>query len=114
VNDRAQLVEAESLLFARIARHHSARGVTVRVGARIEDCVTFAGDALVGAYAHLRGATEVGAGAVIDVGCVVTDAQVGEGAVLGPYTIVRGAAVADGTQTAPHAVLGGPPGSDAA
>jgi bifunctional UDP-N-acetylglucosamine pyrophosphorylase/glucosamine-1-phosphate N-acetyltransferase len=105
VNDRSQLVEAESLLFARIARQHAKHGVTVRAGACIEDTVTFSGDALVGANAHLRGRTQVGLRTVVDVGCVVTDAKIGDDVVLAPYSVVRAAEVAAGTRTSPHAVV---------
>ena len=111
VNDRWQLAEAEALLFARVARGHAEAGVTVRPGACIEDTVTFAGDATVGANVHLRGATRVGVGATIDVGCVVTDAVIGDGAALGPFTIVHRGEVAAGVRTEPHTVVGAPYGS---
>jgi bifunctional UDP-N-acetylglucosamine pyrophosphorylase/glucosamine-1-phosphate N-acetyltransferase len=112
VNDRSQLAEAEALLYARIAREHAKNGVTVRAGACIEDTVTFAGEATVGANAFLRGETRVGRGAVIDIGCVVTDATVSEGAKLGPYTVVQpGAEVGPRVQTEPHSVVQTPPES---
>ncbi len=106
VNDRSQLVEAEGLLFARIARQHAARGVTVCAGACIEDGVTFAGEARVEANAQLCGNTRVGAGAVVGVGCVATNAVIGAGAVLAPYTVVRDAEVKAGTRTIAHATIG--------
>ena len=111
VNDRSQLAEAEALLFSRIARQHATNGVTVRAGAWIEDTVTFAGEALVGANVHLRGATRVGVNVTIDVGCVVTDAKLGDGAKLAPYSVVTRADVAPGTRTLPHALIGDEPDS---
>lgn len=107
VNDRSQLVEAEALLFERIARTQAQSGVTVRAGACIEDTVTLAADVVVGAGAHLRGKTTVAGGASIDVGCVLTDATIGERVVLAPYTVVTGATLAAGARSAPHDVITG-------
>jgi bifunctional UDP-N-acetylglucosamine pyrophosphorylase/glucosamine-1-phosphate N-acetyltransferase len=109
VNDRAQLAAAEDLLYRRIADRHSRAGVTVRSGARIEDAVCIEPDAVVEAGVTLRGTTRVARGAVIDVGCVVTDSQIGVEAWLKPYSVVTGTQVADRARIGPldHLESGG-------
>ena len=69
VNDRQQLVDAESMLYARIARKWSVAGATVRPGARIDDAVILEEDVTIETGAVLRGETRVERGALIDVGC---------------------------------------------
>jgi bifunctional UDP-N-acetylglucosamine pyrophosphorylase/glucosamine-1-phosphate N-acetyltransferase len=106
VNDRSQLVAAESLLYARIALRHARNGVTVRPGACVEDSVVIGDDVTIGPGVQLRGETRIGAGSIVDAGCVLTDALIGEGVVLAPYTVVHGGRLAAGTRTEPHAVIG--------
>jgi bifunctional UDP-N-acetylglucosamine pyrophosphorylase/glucosamine-1-phosphate N-acetyltransferase len=106
VNDRAQLVEAESMMFRRIAERHGRAGVTVRGDARIDDTVVIQADVVIGPGASLRGRTQVAQGAVIDVGCVVTDAVIGEGAVLHPYCVVTNSSVAVGARLGPLVSIG--------
>ena len=88
VNDRNQLAAAERTMLERLTRKHRVNGVTVRDGARIEDGVTIGADAIIESFAVLRGTTNVGGGARVDVGCVLTDAEIGEGAILKPYSVV--------------------------
>jgi bifunctional UDP-N-acetylglucosamine pyrophosphorylase/glucosamine-1-phosphate N-acetyltransferase len=101
VNDRAQLAAAEESMFRRIAARNARAGVTVRGDARIDDTVRLEEDVTVEAGASLRGATKVGRGARIDVGCVVTDSEIGEGARLGAYVVLNRSSVAAGTDVAP-------------
>jgi bifunctional UDP-N-acetylglucosamine pyrophosphorylase/glucosamine-1-phosphate N-acetyltransferase len=101
VNDRNQLVEAEAVMYERIARAWRIRGATVRPGARIDDGVMLADDVVVDAGASLRGATRVGRGSRIDVGCVLTDVVIGEAVVLKPYSILAGSVVEARAQIGP-------------
>ena len=103
VNDRSQLAQAEEILLRRIRTRHAKNGVTVRGEPRIDDRVEIGEDAVIEAGACLRGNTRVGAGTVIDVGCVLDDAVVGERALLKPYTIVTSSRVGDGAQLGPFA-----------
>ncbi|MEZ4407108.1 MAG: bifunctional UDP-N-acetylglucosamine diphosphorylase/glucosamine-1-phosphate N-acetyltransferase GlmU [Polyangiales bacterium] len=103
VNDRAELALVEALLYQRVADRHRRAGCTVSAGALIELDVTLAADCRVGAGVSLRGRTSVGAGTVVDVGCVLDDATIGAGALLKPYTIVSRSTVGDGAQLGPFA-----------
>ncbi len=105
VNDRAQLAEAERLLFARIAADHGRSGVNVRGNPRIDDGVEIAVDATIEDGVCLRGRTRVGSGASIDVGCVVTDSSIGEHAMLKPYTLVISSSVGEWAEVGPFAHL---------
>ncbi len=90
VNDRAQLVQAEELMFQRIAERWCQAGVTVRGGARIDDPVRIEPDAAIEHGVRLRGNTRVGRGALVDVGAVVSDSELGAGAKIGAYSVLSG------------------------
>ncbi len=105
VNDRAQLALADRAMIERIVKKHRVAGVTVRDGARIEDGVVIENDATVESFAVLRGRTRVGKGAVIDVGCVLTNADVGAGVALKPYSIVTDSIVRERAQIGPFSHL---------
>jgi bifunctional UDP-N-acetylglucosamine pyrophosphorylase/glucosamine-1-phosphate N-acetyltransferase len=77
----------------------------VREGARIEDSVVIEKDAIIESFAVLRGWTRVGSGAVIDVGCVLTNADVGEGVSLKPYSVVTDSVVRARAQIGPFSHL---------
>ena len=105
INDREQLAQVDRLMQARIVKAWRVAGVTVRDGARIEAGVTLEPDAVVEGGVVLRGATRIGRGAVIDVGCVLTSVDVGEGATLKPYTVAHGSRVGARAQVGPFAHL---------
>ncbi len=105
VNDRAQLAKLERVMVERIADQHRLAGVTVRDGARIEYGVAIEKDAVIESFAVLRGNTRVGAGAVVDVGCVLTNADIGEGVALKPYSIVTDSVVRARAQIGPFSHL---------
>ncbi len=105
VNDRSQLAQAEEILLRRIRTRHAKNGVTVRGEPRIDDSVEIGEDARIEAGVCLRGNTRIGAGTVVDTGCVLEDAVVGERALLKPYTIVTSSRVGDGAQLGPFANL---------
>src|SRR5262249_27509782 len=93
VNDRAQLALADRAMIERISKRHRVAGVTIRDGARIEDGVEIGADATIESFAVLRGRTKVGAGVLVDVGCVLTNADVGDGVALKPYSVVTDSVV---------------------
>jgi bifunctional UDP-N-acetylglucosamine pyrophosphorylase/glucosamine-1-phosphate N-acetyltransferase len=101
VNDRAQLVQAEELMFQRIAERWGQAGITVRGGARIDDPVRIEPDASVEHGACLRGNTRVGPGVVVDVGAVVTDSDLGAGSRIGAYSVLTGVGIAAGSELPP-------------
>lgn len=104
-NDRAQLSALEEQMQARIVRKFRLEGVTVREGARIESSVTIGKDAVIEAYAVLRGNTVIGPGAVVDVGSVLTDVVVEEGAHLKPYTVASQSSIGKKAQIGPFSHL---------
>jgi bifunctional UDP-N-acetylglucosamine pyrophosphorylase/glucosamine-1-phosphate N-acetyltransferase len=105
VNDRAQLASAEETMYRRIADGHRRAGVTVRGDARIDEGVTIGVDAVIEAGVRLRGKTGVGAGAFIDVGCVVTDSEVGPRALLKPYSVMDETVIGSRAEIGPFARL---------
>lgn len=105
VNDRAQLATLDRAMCERIVKKHRIAGVTIRDGARIEDSVEIERDAVIESFAVLRGRTKVGAGAIVDVGCVLTNADVGEGVALKPYSVVTDSVVRARAQIGPFSHL---------
>jgi len=105
VNDRAQLALADRAMCERLLKKHRLAGITIRDGARIEDGVEIGADAVIESFAVLRGKTRVGAGATIDVGCVLTNADVGEGVALKPYSVVTDSIVRARAQIGPFSHL---------
>jgi bifunctional UDP-N-acetylglucosamine pyrophosphorylase/glucosamine-1-phosphate N-acetyltransferase len=105
VNDRQQLIEAENTMYARIARQFRVAGVTVREGARIDASVTIEPDATIETGVVLRGKTTIGRGAVIDVGCVLTNVTVAEGALVKPYSVATDATIGARAQIGPFSHL---------
>ena len=105
VNDRTQLVEAEAAMYARIARGWRKEGATVRVGARVDDGVSLAADVTIESGSCLRGATVVGRGTLVDVGCVLSDVTLGEGVVVRPYSVLTQSTVESRAQIGPFAHL---------
>jgi bifunctional UDP-N-acetylglucosamine pyrophosphorylase/glucosamine-1-phosphate N-acetyltransferase len=105
VNDRQQLAEAEAVLYARVHRRHRLAGVTVRDGARIDDGIEIGQDSVIEAGAILRGATKLGEGVLVDVGCVLTDVVVESGAILKPYSVATNSTVGPKAQIGPFSHL---------
>ncbi len=105
INDRDQLVDAEIKMHARIAGALRKSGVTVRHGARIDDGVEVLRDAVIETGVVLRGATKVGEGATIDVGCVLTNVTVAEGAIVKPYSVMTDSVVGARAQIGPFSHL---------
>ena len=107
VNDRAQLAEVEAVMRRRIARRLGESGVTVRdpATAYVEADVTVEPDAVLEPNVTLRGRTHIGAGARIDVGCVLDDVRVAQGALLKPYTVAHRSRIGEGAQVGPFSHL---------
>ncbi len=101
VNDRSQLNAVEELMFARIAERHRLAGASIASSARIDDAVEMGTDVTISSNVHLRGATRIGDGASVDVGCVVTDSTIASGAKLLPYSVVTETEVGSGVQLGP-------------
>jgi bifunctional UDP-N-acetylglucosamine pyrophosphorylase/glucosamine-1-phosphate N-acetyltransferase len=101
VNDRVQLVEAEELLFRRIAERWGKAGITVRGGARIDDTVRLASEVTIQQGVRLRGATRIGSGSTVEVGAVLTDSELGEGVTVGAYSVLDRVGVPAGRQLPP-------------
>ncbi|HVV16928.1 MAG TPA: NTP transferase domain-containing protein [Polyangia bacterium] len=101
VNDRHQLAEAEAVMRDRINRAHMAH-VTFRDPAttEVQPDVTIDVDVELGRFVSLRGRTNIGHGARIGDGVILTDVEVGPGAVVEPYTLASGSVIA------PHATVG--------
>ncbi|MEO8874036.1 MAG: bifunctional UDP-N-acetylglucosamine diphosphorylase/glucosamine-1-phosphate N-acetyltransferase GlmU [Polyangiaceae bacterium] len=105
VNDRDQLARAERAMFESIARAHRLTGATIRNGARIDVGIAIGQDATVETGVVLRGKTRIGAGAVIDVGCVLSDVDVEAGANVKPYTVATKSRIGAGAQIGPFSHL---------
>ena len=106
-NDRAQLARLERAAHRRTIHRHMAAGVTFLDPERtsVEADVRIEPDAVVHAGVHLRGQTRIGAEAVIDVGCVLTDAEVGPRTVVHPYSVLERARVGEDCSVGPFARL---------
>ena len=105
VNDRDQLGQAEVVMHLRISTNLRRSGVTVRAGARVDDGVEVASDAIIESGVVLRGTTRVGKGALIDVGCVLTNVVVGEDAIVKPYSVMSDSTVGARAQIGPFSHL---------
>lgn len=105
INDRAQLIDAEEALYARIAGALRRSGATIRASARVDAGVVVEPDATIEHHVVLRGSTRVGAGAKIDVGAVLTDVVVEPGAVVKPYSVGASSSIGPGAQVGPFSHL---------
>lgn len=107
VNDRWELTEADRRMRERILREHAVSGVTIRVphATFIDADVRIEPDAVIEPNVVLRGKCTIGAGARIDVGCVLEDVAVAAGAWLKPYTVASESSVGERAQTGPFSHL---------
>lgn len=101
INDRAQLALAEDAAHARIAEAWRRSGATIRTSARIDASVVIEVDATIEHGVVLRGATRIGPGARIDVGCVLDDVDVGAGVTVLPYSVLRQSEIGERAQIGP-------------
>jgi bifunctional UDP-N-acetylglucosamine pyrophosphorylase/glucosamine-1-phosphate N-acetyltransferase len=106
VNDRHQLVEAESILRARVNARWMAQA-TLRDPAStiIEADVIVGSDAEIGRGVALRGRTRIGRDARIGDGAILTDTDVGNGAEVRPYTVATDAMIGAAAVVGPFSHL---------
>jgi bifunctional UDP-N-acetylglucosamine pyrophosphorylase/glucosamine-1-phosphate N-acetyltransferase len=107
INDRAQLSQLDARMRAAIIKKHQLAGVTVRdpASTEIHDAVIIEPEVVIERGVVLRGATKIGEGAVIDVGCVLTDVTVAAGAQLKPYSVASQAKIGVKAQIGPFSHL---------
>ncbi|MEO7096359.1 MAG: bifunctional UDP-N-acetylglucosamine diphosphorylase/glucosamine-1-phosphate N-acetyltransferase GlmU, partial [Polyangiales bacterium] len=107
INDRAQLAQLDGRMRAAIIRKHQLAGVTVRdpASTEIHDGVTIGTEVVIERGVVLRGATKIEDGAVLDVGCILTDVTVAAGANLKPYTIASQSKIGPKAQIGPFSHL---------
>lgn len=94
-NHRGQLAELGQALKRRTNAAWMIAGVTMDDPEQtyIGPDVELAADVHLGPGVHLRGKTKIAAGAHIDVGCVLTDAEVEAGVHVKPYSVFEEAVV---------------------
>lgn len=107
VNDYIQLAEAEKVLRARKIEQWMRAGVRIEAPEALwmdwqVECET---GVVLRPNVILRGTTSVGAGAVIDAGCVVRDSRIEAGAIVHAYSHLEGARVGPGAEVGPFARL---------
>ncbi len=107
VNDRAELAIVDQVMRRRIAERHARAGVGIRDldDVWIDAQVVIAPDASIGPGVHLRGHCQIGAGAIIDVGCVLTDMRVAPDAHVLPYTVATESSIGDRAKVGPFTHL---------
>jgi bifunctional UDP-N-acetylglucosamine pyrophosphorylase/glucosamine-1-phosphate N-acetyltransferase len=107
VNDRLELAAREQLLVRRIVDAHARAGVGFRAldSVHVDADVQIEPDAMIERDVQLRGRTWIGAGAHVDVGCVLTDVEVGAGATLLPYSVGTESTIGAGARVGPFAHL---------
>jgi bifunctional UDP-N-acetylglucosamine pyrophosphorylase / glucosamine-1-phosphate N-acetyltransferase len=104
INDRVDLAAVEKVARRRINEAWMRTGVTMidPDTTYIDADITEIGnDVWLGPGVVLRGATTVGAGARIDAGCVITDAQVAARAHCKPYTILTESTIGQRAEIGP-------------
>ncbi|MBI2391758.1 MAG: bifunctional UDP-N-acetylglucosamine diphosphorylase/glucosamine-1-phosphate N-acetyltransferase GlmU [Deltaproteobacteria bacterium] len=107
INDRAQLSALEARILHGLARRHQLAGVTVRDPRAVEihDGVEIGEDTVIERGVVLRGATRVGRGCTIDVGCVLTNVVVEDGVTMKPYSVATDSRVGPKAQIGPFTHL---------
>jgi bifunctional UDP-N-acetylglucosamine pyrophosphorylase/glucosamine-1-phosphate N-acetyltransferase len=110
VNDRTQLSSAEAAMHRRIVERLGRTGVTFRGDPRVDDLVEVEPNATLESGVVLRGKTTVRSGAIVDVGCVLTDTLVEEGAHVLPYSVATSSRIGPRAKVGPFAHLR--PGSE--
>jgi bifunctional UDP-N-acetylglucosamine pyrophosphorylase/glucosamine-1-phosphate N-acetyltransferase len=105
VNDRSQLAAAEEVMFTRIGDGLRRAGATIATGARIDAGVSVERDAVISHGVVLRGATSIGEGARVDVGCVLDDVEVAANAYLKPYSVCQQSSIGEEAQIGPFSNL---------
>lgn len=107
VNDRLHLAVARETLQARINEAHARAGVGIRDprNTYIDAGVALEADCTIEPGVHLRGATKIAAGAVIDAGAVLTNVEVAAGAHVLPYTVATDTLIGEEANVGPFTHL---------
>ncbi len=107
VNDRVELARAAGALRRRINEAHMRAGVTFDAPetAWVDERVSIGADARIGPNCTLTGATAIGPGASLGIGCSVHASEVGEGAQIKAYSVLEEAKVGRAALVGPFARL---------
>jgi bifunctional UDP-N-acetylglucosamine pyrophosphorylase/glucosamine-1-phosphate N-acetyltransferase len=107
VNDPWELAQASRVLNERCARQWALQGVRFvdPWSNRIDVGVEIGEDAVIHPGAVLSGKTRIGRGAVIGVGCVLTDVDVGDGAHVKTGTVAESSRIGERATVGPYAHL---------
>lgn len=107
VNDLVQLAQAEQILRRRRVEQWLCDGVRIEApdAVWLDYSVRCEPGAVIGPNVILRGNSSIGAGAVIEAGCVVKDSSVEAGAVVLAYSHLDGALLRQRAQAGPFARL---------
>jgi bifunctional UDP-N-acetylglucosamine pyrophosphorylase/glucosamine-1-phosphate N-acetyltransferase len=104
INDRVDLAAVEVVARQRINEHWMRMGVTMQQPEQTfidADAGPVGQDVWLGAGVQLRGRTQVGAGARIDAGCVLTDAEIAPGAYIKPYSMLSESVIGSRAEIGP-------------
>jgi bifunctional UDP-N-acetylglucosamine pyrophosphorylase/glucosamine-1-phosphate N-acetyltransferase len=115
VNDRVDLARLDAVARRQVNERWMREGVTMVAPETVcidADVASIGKDTELRAGVQLRGATRVGAGVTIDVGCVLTDTDVGDGSNIKPYSVLTETRVGARAQIGPFSHCR--PGSDLA
>lgn len=112
VNTRGDLARATDFARSRINEGWMEEGVTFLDPKRttVETDVKLSNDVVLFPDVYLAGETSIGAGTVIEPGCMIRDSKVGEGVVLKSHCYLNMASVEEGSNIGPFAHLR--PGAD--
>ncbi|MDH3997867.1 MAG: bifunctional UDP-N-acetylglucosamine diphosphorylase/glucosamine-1-phosphate N-acetyltransferase GlmU [Desulfuromonadales bacterium] len=107
VNDRVQLSEAGAILRQRINQAHQRAGVTLvdPAASYIDPEVVIGADTLLHPGVHLRGATRIGSGCIIEPGAVITDCQLGDNVHIKPGSVMTESSIGNDCAIGPMAHL---------
>ncbi len=107
INTRSQLAALEKTVLSRRISAWMDAGVTFQNPdtVRIEGRPELGRDVTIGPGVVLRGTTSIGDGAIVDVGCVLTDCVVGPRAHVRPYVVADSAVLGAGAVVGPYAHL---------
>lgn len=107
INNRVELARAASVMRRRINESLMMGGVTIIDPERtyIDHGVKIGADTIVYPGAHLKGATVIGEGVVIEEGARIVDSKIGPSTAIKSYSIVEESVVGSSVQIGPFARL---------
>ncbi len=107
INDRVQLAEAGALMRRRINEELMRGGVTFidPAAAYIDPAVEIGPDTIIHPGVHLRGATRLGRGCIVEPGVIVTDCAIGDSVHLKAGSVMAESRIGDKCAIGPMAHL---------